>query len=84
MDDNRLSEWHGGGTPAPEQRERGGPPTEIRLWHATDLVPQRATRRRVDSEKAQFIYCFVPLVAHNGTQWHDRPRESARDLWRAR
>lgn len=39
MDYKRPSEWHGGGTPVPEQRERGGPPTEIRLRHATDVVP---------------------------------------------
>lgn len=54
MNIETRSGWHAGGTCAPCTRARGGSPTEIWPWDATEAVPYRATATVLSEAKALF------------------------------
>ena len=68
--------WHAGGTRAPLLAKRGGSQTGIRYRRATGFVPCRATERVFRDVDSLAKGVFLLLGAPNGTEWHDRPRES--------
>ena len=84
MDMNNNSVWHAGGTGAPLLVKRAGPPTGIRGRRAIGFVPLRATGHVSRVGKDLVTVVFLPLGDLNGTEWHDRPGESARVHRRAR
>lgn len=84
MDMNGSSVWHAGGTCAPLLVKRAGPPTGIRGRRAIGFVPLRATVHVSRVAKDLVKVVFLSLGAPNGTEWHDRPRESAQVHRRAR
>jgi len=84
MDVNGSSVWHAGGTRAPLLVKRGGPPNEIRQGRATEVVPLRATGGVMRDVKGLTKWAFHLSGAPHGTEWHDRPRESAQGHGRAR
>ena len=84
MDMHGHSEWHAGGTRAPDLARRGGPQDGIRHRRATGVVPLRATGDVFRDAKGPVKRVFLTLGAPNGTEWHDGPRESTQGHRRAR
>lgn len=73
------SAWHAGGTRAPSLMKRGGQRGRIRVRDATHVVPLRAIRHAATCAKYPVRSAFRANDDTCGTQWHDRPTESARD-----
>ena len=84
MDVKGNSAWHAGGTRAPLLVKRGGLPSGFRHRRATGVVPLRARGPVGGDVKHLMRSALQPSGAPSGTEWHDRPRESARDHGRAR
>ena len=83
MNVNTHSEGHVGGTTPPTRWARGLSSTGISIWHAPDVVPQRAPQGTFGASESSESCGFWPMCPLRGTEGHDRPQLSVNDQRRA-
>jgi len=76
MDTKARSQWHVGGTSAPDRWKQKGGATRFPIRRIAEAVPHRATSNVVDPTEAPEFRRSQGPRSCSGTQWHGGLKQS--------